>query len=159
MHELVGEESAPGDGLRRPARGAEHDMVPQCEGIGPDRIGRLSRLAVALVEACLDGGVAIELSTAGLRKPVGELYPSRAFLEMAVDAGIPIALSSDAHTPDHLAFGYDAAVKVLQECGVKELAVFEQERSQQAAVAFQDPSGATIGAGAGSRGADHNGVT
>ena len=47
--------------------------------------------------------MAMEVSTAGLRKPVGEIYPARAMLEMAVDAGIPIALSSDAHTPEHLA--------------------------------------------------------
>jgi histidinol phosphatase-like PHP family hydrolase len=40
----------------------------------------------------------VEVSTAGLRKPVGEIYPARAFLEMVVDAGNPIALSSDAHT-------------------------------------------------------------
>ena len=50
------------------------------------------------IEAMLEGGVAMEVSTAGLRKPVGEIYPARAFLEMAVDAGVPIALSSDAHT-------------------------------------------------------------
>jgi histidinol-phosphatase (PHP family) len=78
------------------------------------------------VEAMLDGNVAMELSTAGLRKPVGELYPARPYLEMAVDAGIPIALSSDAHTTDHLAFRYDDAVKVLEEVGVKEIAVFEK---------------------------------
>ena len=51
------------------------------------------------IEAMLDAGVAMEVSTAGLRKPVGEIYPARAMLEMAVDAGIPIALSSDAHRP------------------------------------------------------------
>ena len=37
-------------------------------------------------ELAMDGiaesGIAIEVSTAGLRKPVGELYPARAFLEM-----------------------------------------------------------------------------
>jgi len=78
------------------------------------------------VEAMLEGGVAMEVSTAGLRKPVGEIYPARGFLEMAVDAGVPIALSSDAHVPDHLAFGYDQAVKLLGECGVTEICVFEQ---------------------------------
>ena len=80
------------------------------------------------VEAMLDGNVAMELSTAGLRKPVGEMYPSRPYLEMAVDAGVPIALSSDAHITDHLAFGYDQAVQLLQDVGVKELAVFEKRR-------------------------------
>ena len=80
------------------------------------------------VEAMLEGGVAMEVSTAGLRKPVGEIYPSRPFLEMAVDAGIPIALSSDAHVPDQLAFRYEDAVKLLEEVGVKELAVFEKRQ-------------------------------
>jgi histidinol-phosphatase (PHP family) len=78
------------------------------------------------VEAMLDAGVAMEVSTAGLRKPVGEIYPSRAMLEMAVDAGLPIALSSDAHRPEQLAFGYDAALELLGECGVSEIAVFER---------------------------------
>jgi histidinol-phosphatase (PHP family) len=78
------------------------------------------------IEAMLDAGVAMEVSTAGLRKPVGEIYPSRAMLEMAVDAGIPIALSSDAHRPEHLAYGYEEAVKLLEDCGVKEIAVFSK---------------------------------
>jgi len=74
----------------------------------------------------LDANVAMEVSTAGLRKPVGEIYPARAMIEMAVDAGVPIALSSDAHTPDQLGFGYDQALKLLEDCGVKEIAVFER---------------------------------
>ena len=52
------------------------------------------------MEAFADSGVAVELSTAGWRKPVGEQYPSVAFLEMLADAGCPIALSSDAHVAD-----------------------------------------------------------
>jgi len=80
------------------------------------------------VEAMLDAGVAMEVSTAGLRKPVGEIYPSQPFLEMAVDAGIPIALSSDAHVPEQLAFRYEDAVKLLEEVGVNELAVFEKRQ-------------------------------
>ena len=47
-----------------------------------------------------DSGIAVEVSTAGLRKPVGEIYPSPAFLEMVIDAGNPIALSSDAHAAE-----------------------------------------------------------
>jgi histidinol-phosphatase (PHP family) len=78
------------------------------------------------IEAMLEGGVAMEVSTAGLRKPVEEIYPARAMLEMAVDAGIPIALSSDAHTPEHLAFGYEQALELLGDCGIDEIAVFER---------------------------------
>ena len=76
------------------------------------------------IEAMLDADVAMEVSTAGLRKPVGEIYPARAMIEMAVDAGVPIALSSDAHVPEHLGFRYDDALELLSDCGVKEIAVF-----------------------------------
>ena len=55
----------------------------------------------------------VEVSTAGLRKPVGELYPSAAFLEMCVDAGCPVALSSDAHVPADVGRDYDAALELL----------------------------------------------
>jgi len=80
------------------------------------------------VEAMLDAGVAMELSTAGLRKPVGELYPAPALLEMAVDAGVPIALSSDAHAPDQIGFRYDDALAALADAGVTEICVFEGRR-------------------------------
>jgi histidinol-phosphatase (PHP family) len=78
------------------------------------------------MEQIAESGIAIEVSTAGLRKPVGEIYPDRAFLEMVVDAGNPIALSSDAHTPEHVGFEYEQALQLLDEVGVKEIAVFER---------------------------------
>ena len=68
------------------------------------------------------------MSTAGLRKPLGEIYPSRAFLEMVVDAGCPISLSSDAHRVEHLGFGYDRALELLDAVGVREVAVFERRQ-------------------------------
>jgi histidinol-phosphatase (PHP family) len=78
------------------------------------------------IEAMLEAGVAMEVSTAGLRKPVGEIYPARPMIEMAVDAGVPIALSSDAHVPDHLGYEYESTVELLRDCGVKEIAVFQR---------------------------------
>jgi histidinol-phosphatase (PHP family) len=80
----------------------------------------------AAMEGIAESGIAVEVSTAGLRKPVGELYPARAFLEMVLDAGNPIALSSDAHTPEDLGRDYDKALELLEDLGVTELAVFEQ---------------------------------
>ncbi len=80
------------------------------------------------VEAIAESGIAVEVSTAGLRKPVGELYPSRAFAEMCVDAGAVFSLSSDAHIPEHVGHGYDRALAFLDELGVGEIAVFEGRR-------------------------------
>jgi histidinol-phosphatase (PHP family) len=78
------------------------------------------------MEGIAESGIAIEVSTAGLRKPLGRIYPDRAFLEMVVDAGNPIALSSDAHVPDQLGHAYDQALELLDDVGVAELCVFER---------------------------------
>ncbi len=80
------------------------------------------------VAAIAESGVAVELSTAGLRKPVAELYPARGFAEMCVEAGAPFALSSDAHLPEQVGFAYDRAIEFLDELGVGEICVFEQRR-------------------------------
>jgi histidinol-phosphatase (PHP family) len=83
---------------------------------------RFYELAIAGIA---ESGAAVEVSTAGLRKPVGEIYPAPAFLELCLDAGVPIALSSDAHVPEQLGYEYRRAVDWLAEHGVGELAVFE----------------------------------
>jgi histidinol-phosphatase (PHP family) len=92
----------------------------------PAPSGPLTTYYELAMEEIAAADVAIEVSTAGLRKPVGELYPSRELLRMCLDAGKPIALSSDAHLPEHVGFGYDRAVEALREEGVAEIAVFER---------------------------------
>lgn len=78
------------------------------------------------VEAIAAGGVAVEVSTAGLRKPVGEIYPAAAFAQMCVEADVPFALSSDAHLPEQVGFSYGRALEFLAELGVGEICVFER---------------------------------
>ena len=78
-----------------------------------------------LVEAIADTGIAVEVSTAGLRKPIGEIYPSQPLIEMCVQAGADFALSSDAHAPDQVGFGYDQALELLSDLGVERICVFD----------------------------------
>jgi histidinol-phosphatase (PHP family) len=87
------------------------------------------------VAAIAEAGVAVEVSTAGLRKPAGEIYPAPAMLEMCVDAGVPVALSSDAHSPGEVGAGYERALELLAELGVRELCVFERRARRLAAIA------------------------
>ena len=84
------------------------------------------------VEAIAESGIAVELSTAGLRKPVGELYPAPAFARLCAEAGAPFVLSSDAHLPEQVGFGYDRALDLLAELGVGEIAVFERRERRLA---------------------------
>ncbi|HEV3035660.1 MAG TPA: histidinol-phosphatase [Solirubrobacteraceae bacterium] len=90
------------------------------------------------VEAIAEAGIAVEVSTAGLRKPAGELYPSRAFLEMCVEAGVPVALSSDAHRPEDVGADYQHALELLDAVGVRELCVFERRARRLVAIGASD---------------------
>jgi histidinol-phosphatase (PHP family) len=102
------------------------DLVKVWGRGAPRPDGDLRRYYEPAVEAFADSGVAVEISTAGWRKPVAEQYPSVPFLEMLVDAGCPLALSSDAHVPNQLGHEYERAVELLQSLGVGEIAVFER---------------------------------
>ena len=84
----------------------------------------------AAMDGIADSDVTIEVSTAGLRKPVGEIYPARGFLEMCLEAGRPVALSSDAHTPNDLAYRYDEALEYLESLDIREIAVFDRRERQ-----------------------------
>jgi histidinol-phosphatase (PHP family) len=105
---------------------AHPDLVKVWGDRAPRPDGDLRRYYEPAVEAFAEAGVAVEVSTAGLRKPVAEIYPARPYLEMVVEAGCPIALSSDAHVPEQLGFSYDRALELLDELGVRELTVFER---------------------------------
>jgi len=105
---------------------AHPDLVKVWGASAPRPDGDLRRYYEPAVEAFADAGIAVELSTAGWRKPVGEQYPARPFLEMLVDAGCPLSLSSDAHEPDQLGYEYERAVELLGSVGVGEIAVFER---------------------------------
>jgi histidinol-phosphatase (PHP family) len=104
---------------------AHPDLVKMWGSRRPVPEGDLRRFYELAIDGIAESQIAIEVSTAGLRKPVGELYPARAFLEMCLEAGRPVALSSDAHVPDQLGHRYDEAVSMLEGMGVSEIADFE----------------------------------
>jgi histidinol-phosphatase (PHP family) len=80
------------------------------------------------VEAIAESGIAVEVSTAGLRKPVREIYPAPELAEMCVEAGAAFSLSSDAHVPEDVGYEYERAVAAMREWGIGEIAVFERRQ-------------------------------
>jgi histidinol-phosphatase (PHP family) len=107
---------------------AHPDLVKIFTGQVPVPDGDLRRFYEVAMDGIAESDVAIEVSTAGLRKPVGEIYPAAPFLEMCLEAGRPVALSSDAHLPEQLGHEYERAVDWLRDLGVTEIAVFERRR-------------------------------
>ena len=111
---------------------AHLDLVKVFAGRVPLPDGDLRRFYDRAMDGIADSDVAVEVSTAGLRKPVAEIYPAPALLEMCLDAGRPVALSSDAHEPDQLGYEYERAVELLRGLGVTEIAVFEGRERRMA---------------------------
>jgi histidinol-phosphatase (PHP family) len=86
-----------------------------------DITGMLEETADAVAES----GIVVDVNAAGLRKPVGEIYPSRLFLEMFYRRGVPIILSSDAHAPEEVAAGYDESLALVRDVGYREVVTFK----------------------------------
>ena len=84
-----------------------------------------------VVAAIADSGVAVEVSTAGLHKPVHELYPHPEFLAACRAREVPVTLASDAHTPDVVGRDFDRALELLRSTGYDTVTVFEQRRARQ----------------------------
>ena len=116
---------------------AHPDLVKVWGRDRPRPEGDLRRYYELAIDGIAESGIAIEVSTAGLRKRVQELYPAPAFLEMCLEAGAPVALSSDAHRPEDVGAGYGEALELLASAGVGELCVFERRERRLESI---DPS-------------------
>jgi histidinol-phosphatase (PHP family) len=84
-----------------------------------------------VVDSIADSGVAVEVSTAGLHKPVHELYPHPEFLAACRSREVPVTLASDAHAPDGVGRDFDRALELLRAAGYETVTVFEQRRGRQ----------------------------
>lgn len=80
--------------------------------------------------AVAQANVAIEISTGGLRKPCGEIYPSESFLRIAREFNIPITIGSDAHRPEETGADLDQAISFAKRCGYQQVCRFTQRRRE-----------------------------
>lgn len=81
-------------------------------------------IAKNALKAIKESNMTIELNSAGLRKPIGEIYPSKPLLEMASELDIPITFSSDAHKVEHIGYGYDEVLSLAKSVGYNSVATF-----------------------------------
>jgi histidinol-phosphatase (PHP family) len=85
-------------------------------------------LYAELAAAVDDAGVAVEVSTAGLRKPVGELYPDPRLLSLS---SAPVTLASDAHEAQLVGEDFDDAIAFARTNGRDTVSVFDARLRRQ----------------------------
>ena len=87
-------------------------------------------IASSALKAIKKSNMVIELNSAGLRKPIKEIYPSSLLLEMAYELDIPITFSSDAHAIGQIGFKYDEVIELAKNIGYNKAVTFEQRQQQ-----------------------------
>jgi len=78
-----------------------------------------------------DTGVAIEINTAGLRKPIAEMYPAIDCLKIYRQAGVPLSFGSDAHAPHDVGKDFDKAFDLAKAAGYTEHLIFKQRNVER----------------------------
>ena len=101
-----------------------HPDLPKKFGYLPERPVRDAEDAA--LEAVAAADMVLEINTSGLRKPVGEIYPSLELLRRARELDIPITFGSDAHAPYEVGHEFELAVDSAAEAGYQTYVTFDR---------------------------------
>ena len=80
------------------------------------------------IKAIKKSNMVVELNTAGIRKPVKELYPSDEILEMILEEKIDITFGSDAHNINQVGFMLKETIQKAKNIGFSEAVYFENRK-------------------------------
>lgn len=99
------------------------DLIKKLNGDGryfDESGGWYRRLVEETAERIAATGCIVEVNTGGIcRGYREEPYPSRPFLKILRALGVPVLISSDAHTADTLDFWFEEAEALLREVGYR----------------------------------------
>ena len=93
-----------------------------------------------ILEKMARNQLSLELSSAGLRKPVGEIYPADWILQRAGELEIPITFASDAHYPEDVGADFDQLLKAANRCGVSVYSIYSNRMRTTKAIEFDSAS-------------------
>jgi len=110
------------------------DLIKKFGQRAPEGSKRVDKAESLMLEAVKASGTVLEISSAGLRKPVAEIYPHTRIVKKAAAMGIPFCFGSDAHAPVEVGHGMDACLDVLQLYGVHEVVAFEKRQRRMIAI-------------------------
>jgi histidinol-phosphatase (PHP family) len=89
----------------------------------------LKEMAQPVLDRVAEAGMAIEINSSGLRRPVHEIYPSALLLALAKERDIPICFGSDAHRPEEVGWQFDASLALARSAGYTHAVRFRRRRS------------------------------
>lgn len=85
----------------------------------------------AILTCLIQKGKGIEINTAGLYKGLGYPHPHKDILKMYKELGGEIiTIGSDAHSPEYLGYGFDAAEHILNSCGFRYYTLFKNRKPE-----------------------------
>lgn len=88
----------------------------------------IREMAKPALDRIAAAGMAVEINTSGLRKPVKEIYPSPQLLELARKNGIPICFGSDSHRPEEVGYEFKKARELARSCGYTSYVRFRKRK-------------------------------
>ena len=122
------------DAIRMMAKSGYFDIVGHFDLIKVFKFMPKQDIRILGKEALLEikkSNMVLEINSAGLRKPINEIYPSSGLLQEAFALDIPITFSSDAHSPFQVGLNYDKTISLAKEIGYEKITIFrEREREE-----------------------------
>jgi histidinol-phosphatase (PHP family) len=76
-------------------------------------------------------GVAMELNTSGLNKPLAEMNPGQAILIEMQSRNIPVVIGSDAHDPKRVGADFERAFDLLAGVGYESVNFYLERQRQE----------------------------
>lgn len=90
-------------------------------------VGRWEDHFRAIWQACIDTGTAVEINTAALRRGLSQPHPAQPALTWYKEmGGERLTLGSDAHRPNHIAYGFATGLAVARAAGFTRVCRFER---------------------------------
>lgn len=83
-------------------------------------------------EAVRESGRMVEVNTSGAYYACNEMFPAPGLLREFCRAGVPCTIGTDAHHPDNIARSLDTGLKLMYDCGYREVTVPTRKKDRRA---------------------------
>jgi len=104
------------------------DLIKKFGHRPPEGSQRVASAMESMLQAVKKTDCALEISSAGLRKQVKEIYPHPRIIKRAAELGIPFAFGSDAHSSEVVGYAMDDCLALLESCDVHAVCAFKQRQ-------------------------------